>query len=59
MMHKALLPLTLGLLTSVSIAADPVAAPPTSTAEQVVDAFSAIYGAHPGARVNHAKGVIK
>jgi catalase len=26
--------------------------------EQVVDAFTALYGAHPGARVNHAKGVI-
>jgi len=26
--------------------------------EQVVDAFTSVYGAHPGVRVNHAKGVI-
>ena len=35
-------------------------APPTqkSLPEQIVDAFNAVYGAHPGARANHAKGVI-
>ncbi len=29
-----------------------------SVPEQVVDALTSVYGAHPGARVNHAKGVI-
>jgi catalase len=29
-----------------------------SLPEQIVDAFNAVYGAHPGARANHAKGVI-
>ena len=35
-------------------------APPIqkSLPEQIVDAFNAVYGAHPGARANHAKGVI-
>jgi catalase len=35
-------------------------APPSqkSLPEQIVDAFNAVYGAHPGARANHAKGVI-
>ncbi len=29
-----------------------------SLPEQAVDAFTSVYGVHPGARVNHAKGVI-
>lgn len=35
-------------------------APPSqkSVPEQLVDAFNAVYGVHPGARANHAKGVI-
>jgi catalase len=35
-------------------------APPAqkSLAEQLVDAFNAVFGAHPGMRANHAKGVV-
>src|SRR3989475_3979913 len=29
-----------------------------SVPEQLVDAFNAVFGVHPGARANHAKGVI-
>jgi catalase len=29
-----------------------------SLAEQLVDAFNAVFGAHPGIRANHAKGVV-
>ena len=29
-----------------------------SMAEQLVDAFNAVFGAHPGIRANHAKGVV-
>jgi catalase len=35
-------------------------APPSqkSLAEQLVDAFNAVFGVHPGIRANHAKGVV-
>jgi catalase len=33
-------------------------APQKSLAEQLVDAFNAVFGAHPGIRSNHAKGVV-
>src|SRR5207249_9015306 len=35
-------------------------APPSqkSLPEQIVDAFNGVFGVHPGARANHAKGVI-
>ncbi len=33
-------------------------APQKSLAEQLVDAFNAVFGVHPGIRANHAKGVV-
>ncbi|HEX4968924.1 MAG TPA: hypothetical protein VFV44_10405, partial [Nitrospiraceae bacterium] len=29
-----------------------------SVPEQIVDAFNAVFGVHPGARATHAKGVV-
>jgi catalase len=39
-------------------AAEDAPATPKSLPEQSVDAFAAVFGTHPQARVNHAKGVI-
>jgi len=46
------------LMTPTFAVAQTVPAAQKPVAEQVVDAFTSVYGAHPGARVNHAKGVI-
>jgi len=47
------LALVLALAVSASVA---VADPPVTT--QIVDALNKVYGAHPGFRANHAKGVV-
>ncbi len=50
--------LTLTLLTSGHAAAQEAPASQKSLAEQLVDAFNAVFGAHPGMRANHPKGVV-
>jgi catalase len=50
--------LALALGYPVLVSAQETATPQKSLPEQIVDAFNAVYGAHPGARANHAKGVI-
>jgi catalase len=48
-----------GLITSAFIGiAAPVAADDAPLSVQIVDAFNKIYGAHPGYRANHAKGIV-
>ena len=54
----AAVPLFLSLIIPTFAVAQESPASQKSVPEQVVDAFTALYGAHPGARVNHAKGVI-
>jgi len=49
---------TLSLVNPTFAAAQEAPANQKSLPEQIVDAFNAVYGAHPGARANHAKGVI-
>jgi len=46
------------LMTPTFAVAQTAPAAQKSVAEQAVDALTSVYGAHPGARVNHAKGVI-
>jgi len=50
--------LALSLVNPTFAAAQEAPANQKSLPEQIVDAFNAVYGAHPGARANHAKGVI-
>jgi catalase len=38
--------------------AEETSANPKSMAEQLVDAFNAVFGVHPGIRANHSKGVV-
>jgi catalase len=59
-MWKSLATVLLALLLVNPTFAVAQEAPPSqkSLPEQIVDAFNAVYGAHPGARANHAKGVI-
>ncbi|MCJ2136121.1 catalase family peroxidase [Methylobacterium sp. J-026] len=46
------------LLSTALTAAAPALAQDSSTAEQTVDAMNTLFGTHPGARANHAKGVV-
>lgn len=47
------------LLLSTALAAGaPALAQEASTAEQTVDVMNTLFGKHPGARANHAKGVV-
>jgi catalase len=59
-MWKSLTAATLSFFMASPVLAVAQQAPSTqkSLPEQIVDAFNAVYGAHPGARANHAKGVI-
>jgi catalase len=50
--------LALSLVNPAFASAQEAPAVQKSLPEQVVDAFNAVYGTHPGARANHAKGVI-
>jgi catalase len=51
-------PLALSLVNPTFAVAQEAPASQKSVPEQVVDAFTAVNGVHPGARVNHAKGVV-
>lgn len=50
--------LALWLVNPTFASAQEAPASQKSVPEQVVDAFNGVYGVHPGARANHAKGVI-
>ena len=54
----AVVSLALSLVNPIFAVAQETAPRQKSLPEQIVDAFTAVFGAHPGARVNHAKGVI-
>jgi len=46
------------LLSTTLAAAAPALAQESSTAEQTIDVMNTLFGKHPGARANHAKGVV-
>ncbi|WP_342109875.1 catalase family peroxidase [Methylobacterium sp. SI9] len=46
------------LLSTALVAAAPALAQEASTAEQTIDVMNTLFGKHPGARANHAKGVV-
>jgi catalase len=50
--------LTIALTNPHHLAAEETPAPQKSLAEQLVDAFNAVFGVHPGLRANHPKGVV-
>lgn len=50
--------LTLTLLTPAYVVAQETPGSQKSLAEQLVDAFNAVFGVHPGVRANHPKGVV-
>src|SRR5437660_12336831 len=54
----AAVPLALSLVNPTFAVAQEVPASQKSVPEQIVDAFNGVFGVHPGARANHAKGVI-
>jgi catalase len=54
----AAVPLAVSLVTPTFAVAQEAPASQKSVPEQIVDAFNGVFGVHPGARANHAKGVI-
>lgn len=50
--------LTIAISHPVQLAAEEGPASQKSLAEQLVDAFNAVFGVHPGLRANHPKGVV-
>ena len=50
--------LTIAITHPVQLAAEEAPASQKSLAEQLVDAFNAVFGVHPGLRANHPKGVV-
>ena len=50
--------LTIAITHPVQLAAEEAPASEKSLAEQLVDAFNAVFGVHPGMRANHPKGVV-
>ena len=50
--------LTIAITHPVQLAAEESPASQKSLAEQLVDAFNAVFGVHPGLRANHPKGVV-
>ncbi len=50
--------LTIAITHPVQLAAEEAPASQKSLAEQLVDAFNAVFGVHPGMRANHPKGVV-
>src|SRR2546422_2066181 len=54
----AAVPLALSLVNPAFAVAQEAPASQKSVPEQIVDAFNGLFGVHPGARSNHAKGVI-
>src|SRR3989441_11292982 len=51
-------PLALSLVNPTFAVAQEAPASQKSVPEQIVDAFNGLFGVHPGARSNHAKGVV-
>src|SRR6266849_2967249 len=54
----AAVPLALSLVNPTFAVAQEAPASQKSMPEQIVDAFNGVFGVHPGARSNHAKGVV-
>src|SRR5947208_16386943 len=54
----AAVPLAVSLVNPTFAVADEAPPSQKSLPEQIVDAFNGVYGVHPVARANHAKGVI-
>src|SRR5207253_2949998 len=54
----AAVPLALSLVNPTFAVAEEAPASQKSIPEQIVDAFNGVFGVHPGARANHAKGVL-
>jgi catalase len=50
--------LSIAITHPVQLAAEEASASQKSLAEQLVDAFNAVFGVHPGLRANHPKGVV-
>ena len=50
--------LTIVITHPVQLAAEEAPVSQKSLAEQLVDAFNAVFGVHPGMRANHPKGVV-
>ena len=50
--------LTIAITHPVQLAAEEAPVSQKSLAEQLVDAFNAVFGVHPGMRANHPKGVV-
>ena len=50
--------LAFAIVSPTVVVAQQAPASQKSVPEQLVDAFNAVFGVHPGARANHAKGVI-
>ena len=50
--------LAVALVTPTHVVAQEAPASQKSLPEQLVDAFNGVFGVHPGARANHAKGVV-
>ena len=50
--------LSIVLIRPVQLAAEEALVGQKSLAEQLVDAFNAVFGVHPGLRANHPKGVV-
>lgn len=50
--------LTIVITHPVQLAAEEASTSQKSLAEQLVDAFNAVFGVHPGLRANHPKGVV-
>ena len=57
-MLPSVLVFTIVLTTPLHLAAEDAPATQKSLAEQLVDAFNAVFGVHPGLRANHPKGVV-
>jgi len=54
----AVVVLTIAISHPLQLAAEEGPASQKSLAEQLVDAFNAVFGVHPGLRANHPKGVV-
>src|SRR5947208_14917675 len=54
----AAVPLAVSLVSPTFAFAQEARPSQKSLPEQIVDAFNGVFGVHPGARANHAKGVI-
>src|SRR3989442_4664864 len=54
----AAVPLFVSIVSPACAVAQEAPASQKSIPEQIVDAFNGVFGVHPGARSNHAKGVV-